>query len=95
MSGLSISNNVFDLLLRVIAFAHMIAEFVHAIRSQARELWIFFYFNAPALVFGQVPMQDIHFVKRQSVYVLFHGSDIHEMSSAVEQHSAMRINWRI
>ena len=52
VSCLSISNNVFDLLLRVIAFAHVISEFIHSVRTKTRKLWIFFYFNAPALVFG-------------------------------------------
>ena len=52
VSGLSISNNVFDLLLRVVTFAHMIPEFIHSVRTKTRKLWIFFYFNAPALIFG-------------------------------------------
>ena len=52
VSSLSISNNVFDLLLRVITFAHMISELIHAVRTKTRKLWIFFDFYAPALVFG-------------------------------------------
>ena len=48
------------------------------------ELWILFDFQAPALVFGEVPVEDVELVECEGIDVLLDCLFWHEVSTVVE-----------
>src|SRR5690606_36443722 len=59
------------------------------------KFWVFFYFNAPTLIFGQMPMKCIHFEQCQRINIFFDEIDTLHMSAAIQMHSAIRKLWLV
>ena len=62
---------------------------LHAARAHLGQARILLDFDAPALVFGQVPMQVVNLVGGQHVYLTLHGIDRQEVATGVEHHAAI------
>ncbi len=54
-----------------------------------RQLGILLYFYSPALVFGEVPVEGIHIVKCQQVYVFFYELNGKEVAAHIEVHASV------
>ena len=52
------------------------------------EAGVFFDFDAPALIFGQVPVKDVHLVHGQQVDVFFDELFGHKVAADIEVHAA-------
>ena len=50
-------------------------------------LFTLLYFYSPALVFGEVPVEGIHIVKCQQVYVFFYELNGKEVAAHIEVHA--------
>ena len=56
-------------------------------RRVVTPLRIFFAFKAPALIIGQMHMQDVHFMQREKVKHFQNGSGGNEMSCRIKHHT--------
>ena len=54
-----------------------------------RQLGILLYFYSPALVFGEVPVEGIHIVKCQQVYVFLYELNGKEVAAHIEVHASV------
>src|SRR3982750_4456337 len=66
-----------------------------AISANRSKFWIFLYFNAPSLVFGQVPMKIIHFVQGDIIDELFHKLDRKKMPAAIQHEATITKAWSV
>ena len=58
-----------------------------AIATNLREQRVFFNFNAPALVVGEVPMKHIHLVHGQQIEVAFYLFHRKKVSANIQMHA--------
>ena len=63
--------------------------------SDFGELWIFFDFNAPTLVLGEVPVEGVELVKGEPVDEFLDVSDVKHVAANVEVHAAPAKAWAI
>src|ERR1700730_8510419 len=49
------------------------------------KFWIFFYFNSPSRIVGQMPMKIIHLVKGEIIDVFFNERNGEEMAANIQQ----------
>ena len=54
-----------------------------------RQLGILLYFDSPALVFGEVPVEGIHVVKCQQVYVFLYEFNGEKVAAHIEMHASV------
>ncbi len=80
-----IFDNFFNIFLSVKSTMNR-AVFVFAPGTNLGQFRIFLDFNAPSLVFGEMPVQTVHFVISQQIDIAFYKIFGHEMTTAVQQH---------
>ncbi|MPM50107.1 hypothetical protein SDC9_96842 [bioreactor metagenome] len=85
----SIGHHFADLLLRVKSTVNTSVIFF-APGSDAGQFRIFLYFDPPALIFGQMPVKNVHFVCCKQINVPFNKVNLHKMAATVKVHSAPR-----
>ena len=54
-----------------------------------RQLGVLLYFDSPALVFGEMPVEGIHVVESQQVYVFLYEFDREEVAAHIEVHASV------
>ena len=95
---LRVFHNLFGLFLRIEAAVRGVVVFpascfaddgAVAHGADFRQLRIFLYFDSPALVVRQVPVEGIHVVQRQQVDILFYEFEREEVPAYVEMHAAV------
>ena len=84
-----VGDNLPDILLGVKATVPLVP--LASPGTDCGKLGVLLDFDPPALVFGQVPMKNVHLVVRQQVDVSLDELFGHEVPAAVEQHAAPRI----
>ena len=90
-----VSYNFFDVILGIKSSITLPVRFHIAIRQNFaippstyfRQLGILLYFYSPALVLGEVPVEGIHIVKCQQVYVFFYELNGKEVAAHIEVHA--------
>src|SRR5438128_12186499 len=66
-----------------------------AVSTHFSQQGIFFYFNPPALVFCQVPMKEVHFMKGYVIDVFFYERNGKHMPTHIEVHATISKTWCI
>src|SRR5688572_31648092 len=80
-----VRDHVLDLFLRVVI----------AIRTQLVQLWKLLALDAEALVFGQMPVKDVHLHRRHRVEIALEHFDGLEVTRDVDQQTAPGETWLV
>ena len=94
MPLLSIRHNLADIILGIVAAVAQ-SVFLCPPCTHFGEFGVGFDFNTPALVFGEVPVQHIHFVQGEQINVSFYKVNAHEVPAAIEQHASVHKGWLV